>query len=314
MTVICLMMPDWDPAPWQARLLAARPDFEVRIWPEAGNAAEIDFALVWKPERGALAGLENLKVIFSLGAGVDHIFTAGDPPDVPIVRIVDPDLTARMSEWVVMHALMILRDTRKYARLQREKVWSTDEDPAAREVRVGVMGTGVLGADAAKKLAVMGFDVACWGRTEKDLGTIPVFHGRDGLTPFLARTDILVSLLPHTAETENILDADLFGKLARDGVLGGPWLVNAGRGALQDEDAMLDALDSGTLEGAVLDVFRTEPLPPESRFWTHPKVTLTPHNSAISDPRALVDYVVRQIDRFERGLPLENVVDAQRGY
>lgn len=311
---ICLMITGWNPEPWVQRILAARPDLDIRIWPEIGEVCEIDYALVWKPEPAVLHTLPNLKVIFSLGAGVDHIFTGDDLPDVPIVRIVDKDLTNRMSEYIVMHCLMIQRRFRVYDAMQQRCEWVHADDVAAHTVRVGVMGTGVLGRDAAHKLTMMGFDVAAWGRTEKVIEGLPVFHGEAGFKPFLARTDILVCLLPLTADTTGILNRAVFSGLAQNGVLDGPWVINAGRGGLQRESDILTTLDDGTLAGAVLDVFETEPLPPYHSFWTHPKVTLTPHNAAMSDPDALTDYVVRQIGRYESGQPLENVVDPSRGY
>lgn len=311
---VCFMMTGWDPGPWTERVLSARADLDLRVWPDVGDPAEIDYVLAWKPDPAAILSLSNLKVIFSLGAGVDHILDGGDLPDVPIVRIVDPDLTSRMSEYIVMHALIIQRRFQFYDRLQRQKVWSHGDDVAASAVRVGVLGTGVLGADAATKLAMMGFDVAAWGRTQKDLGAIPVFAGWDRLPHFLRRTDILVCLLPLTPDTRGILNMDVFRGLSRDGVLEGPHIINAGRGGLQVEADILAALDDGTLAGATLDVFHSEPLRDDSPFWLHDKVTLTPHNAAMSDPLALTAYIVRQIERFESGLPLENVVDRARGY
>jgi glyoxylate/hydroxypyruvate reductase A len=220
-----------------------------------------------------------------------------------------------MSEYVVLHCLMHLRQQRRYDAQQRQKVWGEEQHPpAARDVRVGVMGLGVLGADAARKLAIMGFDVAGWSRSPKDLDGIRTFSGGDGLTAFLARTDILVSLLPLTAETRGILNKGLFAKLARDGRLGGPILINAGRGGLQVEADILAALADGTLAAATLDVFETEPLPADSPLWVHPAVTVTPHNAAASDADAISAYVADQIRRFEAGEPLENVVKRDLGY
>ncbi|MEM9206746.1 MAG: glyoxylate/hydroxypyruvate reductase A [Pseudomonadota bacterium] len=314
MSVVALMITGWDAGPWERRLQSIDSGLDIRTWPDIGNAADIDYALVWKPDGKALASLANLKVIFSLGAGVDHILGADNIPDIPIVRIVDPNLTARMSEYVVLHCLARLRRYAVYREQQARKEWIEQPDPCAAEVRVGVMGYGVLGQDAARKLAVMGFDVAAWNRSEKNDGDIPVFSGEAGKAEFLARTDILVSLLPLTPDTHGVLNTALFEGLARDGVLGPPSLINAGRGKLQNEPDILDALDRGVLSEAVLDVFVEEPLPAESPFWTHPKVVLTPHNAAISDPRALVEYVYRQIARYETGEPLENVVDRTRGY
>jgi glyoxylate/hydroxypyruvate reductase A len=176
------------------------------------------------------------------------------------------------------------------------------------------MGLGVLGAAAADALRALGFRVVGWSRTPRTLPGIETFHGAAGLDAFLARTEILVCLLPHTPATEHILNRALFGKLKRDGALGGAYLINAGRGALQVDDDILTALDGGALAGATLDVFPTEPLPAASALWTHPKATVTPHNAAQSDPRSLTVNVLRQIERFEQGLPLDNVIDRAAGY
>jgi glyoxylate/hydroxypyruvate reductase A len=261
-----------------------------------------------------LATLPNLRGIVSLGAGVDHLFADPSLPDLPLARVVDDDLTARMSEWVVLHALMHLRRQRLYDAFQRERVWNDIRPaPGARELRVGIMGTGVLGQDAARKLAIIGFDVAGWSRTKRDMAGIPSF-GEAELDAFLARTDLLVALLPLTPQTRGMLNLSLFRRLARDGVFGAPALMNAGRGGLQVEADILAALDEGILAAATLDVFETEPLPASSRLWGHPRVTVTPHNSAISDEDAVGRFVLRQIDRHERGLPFETPVDRDRRY
>ena len=188
------------------------------------------------------------------------------------------------------------------------------DQPAAREIRVGVMGLGVLGRDSATALRRLGFQVAGWSRTPTDLPNIECFHGQAMLDRFLAQTDILVCLLPLTPQTKGILSGELFDKLARDGALGGPVLINAGRGALQKEDDIVAALDNGTLAGASLDVFENEPLDPDSRLWSLPNVVITPHAAATSAPAALVPPIIEQIRNFEAGAPLENVVDPERSY
>src|ERR1700674_3396253 len=186
--------------------------------------------------------------------------------------------------------------------------------PAAGEVTVGVMGLGVMGRDAVDVLARLGFRLVGWSRTAKAIPGVETFHGNAGLDAFLARTEILVCLLPHTPATQGILDLTAFRKLERDGALGGAFLINAGRGALQVDDDIVAALDQGLLAGATLDVFPTETLPTASPLWAHPHVTITPHKAAESDPRALVTKVLQQIDRFEAGQPLENVIDRGAGY
>ena len=311
---ILLAVTGWEPEVWRERFRALSGAREVRAAPDIGDPSAIHYACVWKPPAGLLATLPNLRAIFSLGAGVDHLM--GDPslPDVPIVRIVDSDLTLRMTEYVVMHVLLHHRRMKLYERQQRERVWREHADPAASEVRVGIMGMGVLGRAAADALKGLGFRVAGWSRTDRTAPGIEMFSGAAGLPAFLARTDILVCLLPLTPDTRGILCYDLFRRLARDGALGGPALINAGRGGLQIEADILRALDDGTLTGASLDVFEQEPLPKDNPLWSHPKVYVTPHNAAQSDPRALTKYVLAQIDRLEGGEPLENVVDRTRGY
>jgi glyoxylate/hydroxypyruvate reductase A len=312
--VTLLVALTWDPAPWVERFTRLLPDRPVVVLGEPFDRRAVHYVVTWGPKPGSLSGLPNLDVIFSLGAGVDHLMTYPDLPEVPVVRIAQDDLTHRMSEYVVLHCLMHLRDQHRYAAQQRERQWRDDRfPPRANEVRVGMLGFGVLGQDAARKLQVMGFDVAGWSRTPKPVEGFRVYAG-DEIDAFLARTDILVSLLPLTPDTRGILNRGLFRKLARKGRLGGPVLINAGRGGLQVEADILSCLEDGTLRAATLDVFETEPLPPDSPLWTHPRVTVTPHNAAVSEPEATARYIVNQIQRFERGEPLQHVVDRRRGY
>jgi glyoxylate/hydroxypyruvate reductase A len=305
----------WEPEPWIERFRRLLPDRKVVALGEPFDRRDVRYAAAWKHPPGSLAGLPNLDVVFSLGAGVDHLMTDPRLPDVPVVRVVDPDLTERMSEYVVLHCLMYLRQQRRYDAQQRDRVWFDDRfQPSARELRVGVMGLGVLGQDAARKLKLLGFDVAGWSRSEKRVDGIPTFAGEHGIDAFLRRTDILVCLVPLTPDTRGVLDRSLFTRLAHDGRLGGPILINAARGGVQVEADILACLDDGTLKAATLDVFETEPLPPESPFWAHPALTVTPHNAAMSEPDAIGRLVAEQIRAFERGEPLGNVVDRQLGY
>ncbi len=312
---LLFVAPGWDEGPWLKRFAALLPG-RVILTPETlVDRAAVRYAIAWRPPRGLLAALPRLAAIFSLGAGVDAILSDPDLPDVPIARIVDRDLTARMSEWVALHCLTHLRQARRYARQQRERVWDDDDDqPAARDVRVGVLGFGELGRDAGGKLATLGFPVAAWSASPKTAPGIVCFDGAAGLDTMLARSDILVCLLPLTAATRGILNASLFARLPRDGRLGGPILLNAGRGGLQVEADILAALESGALKGASLDVFETEPLPRDSPLWRHPAVFVTPHNAAMSHPDSIARAVADQILAHERGEPLQNVVDRRRGY
>lgn len=303
-----------DAAAWRTAMAAELPGRRIVVAGEPFAPDDVRYAIVWKPPAGLLDGLAGLQAVFSLGAGVDHLLGEAGLPDVPIARVVDPDLTMRMTEWVTLQVLLHHRRQRDYDRQQAEKVWRDLPQPAARDVRVGIMGLGVLGGDAAAVLARLGFQVAGWSRGPRALAGIECFHGEAGLASFLARTDVLVVLLPLTPDTRGILNARLFSGLARDGALGGPVLINAGRGKLQVEADILAALDAGVLKAASLDVFETEPLPAESPLWSHPAVTVTPHVAAESDPAAIARLIAAQIRRHEAGLPLEHLVDRARGY
>ena len=250
----------WDPVPWAAVVRAIDPERPVFIWPDVPNPSAVRYLMAWHAPKEAFASLANLDVIFSLGAGVEHILSREGLPNVPVVRIVSDDLTKRMTEWVTLQVLMHHRQQRNYDRLQRERRWLELRQPAASEVRVGIMGMGVLGKSASDVLVKLGFRVAGWSRRPKAASGIESFHGNAALDAFLARTDILVVLLPLTPETRGLLAMPLFRKLARDGALGGPVLINAGRGGLQVEADIVRALREGVLIGASLDVFETEPL------------------------------------------------------
>lgn len=288
---------------------------EVRAWPDAiGNVDDIAYACVWLPPQGLLATLPNLKAIINLGAGVDRLLTDPALPQVPIARVAHADLTRRVTEYVVLHVLMHHRRQRLYDAQQRDRVWQVHDQPAASEVAVGVMGLGVIGREASMALARLGFKVAGWSRSPKSLPGIEAFQGDGELDAFLARTEILVCLLPQTPQTEGLLSLALLRKLKRDGAAGGAFLLNAARGGLQVDADILAALDDGALAGATLDVFPQEPLPPDSPLWTHPDVTITPHNAGDVSPRVFAPVVIAQIERFERGQPLDNLIDRDRGY
>ena len=312
----------WNPHDWIERirpllpersLLATDPDGRFSGPPQALD--EVHYALAWRPLPETLDRLKNLGAIFSLGAGVDHILSLPHLPQVPIVRVVDPDLTMRMREYVVWQVLDHLRYGAIYRRQQREHVWQEpDHHATAHDLTVGIMGLGVMGAHAAEALLALGFVVRGWSRTRKALAGVETFAGADGLAPFLSGTDILVVLLPLTPETQGIIDLKLLRGLSRTGPLGGPILINAGRGGLQVEADIVAALRDGMVAGASLDVFGEEPLPAESPLWDLDTVTITPHVAAVSDPQAIGVQIVRQIEAFERGEPLRNCVDPERGY
>ena len=306
---------NWSPQRWKARFDDACRDRRVVLMPDAAlDPADVHYAAVWKPVPGDLAAFPNLRAIFNLGAGVDALMADSSLPKVPLVRVAVADLTARMTEYVVLHVLMHHRQELYLRASQREKRWAPKMQWPAGAISVGVMGLGTLGADAAQVLARLGFRVSGWSRSERKIDGIQCFHGQDQLDAFLKSTNILVCLLPLTSDTRHILNRGLIAKLDATGPMGAPVVINAGRGGLQNEADILACLDDGTLGAASLDVYETEPLPADSRFWTHPKIVLTPHNAADTDPDEISKYVARQIERFEAGDTLENMVDRGRGY
>lgn len=280
---------------------------------KSADLSQARYAFLWKPDLDVFDRAPNLQVLFSGGAGVDAILAVPGLPDLPIVRFVDESLTTRMSEWVVLQCLSHLRQVPAYNLQQKARVWREFSQPEARELTVGVMGLGVLGQDCARKLKVIGFDVIGWSRSRKTIDGMQAFDAA-GLDDFLARTDILVGLLPLTAETRGIFNASLFAKLRQGGALGKPVFVNAGRGGSQVEQDLAAALTSGVLGGASLDVFETEPLLSASPFWEMDNVIVTPHAAAASDVRALFRNAEAQIERLESGKPLQHVVDRATGY
>lgn len=301
-----------------AHIRREAPDIDVRIAPDLGNIADIDTALCWLPPRGLMATLPNLKLIVSVGAGVDALLDDPSlPAQVPLVRFVDPDLTGRMAEYIALQVLYHQRRMTEYRALQAERTWTYIPEAAAHEVRVGLMGLGVLGTASAKVLQAVGYQVRSWSRTAKSVPGVTSFVGDGELDAFLAETDILAVILPLTAATRGILNRRLIGKLSQRGrtpLLPGPVLINAGRGGLQIDAEIHAALEAGELYAASLDVFQVEPLPASSPFWAHPRVVVTPHNAAESSPLAIARYAVRQMRRRKAGEALENVVDRGRGY
>jgi glyoxylate/hydroxypyruvate reductase len=313
---LAYILPNWPIDLWTAAMRQADPARDIRVWPDRlGRLEDIDYAICWLPPPGVVRSFSNLKAIFSLGAGVDAILRDDTlPPDVPVVRVNDSDLTMRMAEYVVLHVLMHHRQQRRIDQNQKQKVWDSFPTHAASDLALGILGLGVMGSASAEVLRDIGFKVAGWSRTRRHVAGVHCYAGAAEFDSFLRRTDVLVCLLPLTPETHGILNRETFRKLSRNGPFGAPILINAGRGRQQVEADIVAALDAGELHAATLDVFATEPLPPGSPLWSHPKVTVTPHLAADSDPATITAYVLRQMRRHERGLPFENTVDRARGY
>lgn len=305
-----IVMPGHKVSNWVSKLEKEAPGLDIRIWPDVGKAEEIEFALTWHHPPGEFLKFKNLKCIASMGAGVDHIFRDPDlPAGVPITRIIDPSMSQFMSEYVVMMILNYCRHFNRYRLQQTERKWAVKIPVLANRIKVGVMGLGQLGKDAAQKLVSLGFKVTGWSRTPKALDNVTAFAGDDQFDKFLSQADILVCLLPLTPLTRNILNRETFGKLPP-----GAYIINTARGEHLVEQDLIDALDSGQLSGACLDVFRTEPLPGDHPFWHHPQLIVTPHISSLTHPGAVAPQIIENYRRAMSRSPLLHQVDTDRGY
>lgn len=286
------------------------PGHKIRVWPDVGNLADIDYLVVWGDFDIDYDAMPRLKAIFSLGAGIDHM---GDlahvPPQVSIIRFVDPLLTEEMTGYVVMNVLRFHRHDGFYRARQASGEWAQVTVPPAGDIGIGIAGAGVLGSAAAKALAFLGYDVAVWSRTEKQIDDATSYAGAKSLPDFLGRTDILVGLLPLTDETRSLWCARTFAMLKP-----GAFVINAGRGASLNEADLLAALESGQIGGAALDVFEHEPLPPGHAFWEHRDIVVSPHVASLSNPEALTSHVTRNIARIERGEAPDGLVGREKRY
>ena len=286
------------------------PDLEVRVWPDCGKPEDIQYALVSRMPGGELSGFPNLRFIASMSVGVEHLLNDAElPKGVPLVRNINTQRASTMAEYVTYHVLRYFRRFPEYQAQQAAKIWKRLPKRDAAETRIGIMGLGSLGLTVADKLRLFRFDIAGWTRTAHSHEGITNFVGADGFHPFLASCDILVSLLPLTEQTRDILGAKAFAALPQ-----GAYLINCGRGEHVVDADLIAALDSGHLAGATMDPFREEPLPPSHPFWAHPKITLTPHNSCDGRANFGVRNIVENIRRARDGRPLVNLVDRKAGY
>lgn len=310
MTTLLLITRPERIAIWQEALQAAMPDLTVRIWPEMGAAADVEFVLCWMPEAGLLARLPNLRGVFSLGAGVDHILRdPALPAYVPVVRMVDPSLGNAITQYILLAVLRQHRKIDAYREQQARGIWNKIGISNLTLPRIGVLGLGELGTRAADMLVRLGYSVAGWSRSAKAIDGVETHYGPDGLDVVLSRSDILVSVLPSTAATQDLLNAERLARLPK-----GAHVVNVGRGEHIVDDDLLAALDSGHLSGATLDVFREEPLPPGHRFWSHLGVIITPHDGGDTIPRTAAKVVADNIARVRAGEAPIGLVDREAGY
>jgi len=307
--VLFLLPPGWDAL---SKALFGHAAFNSFLHGKDHYAPQqIDYFVGFRPPHGFLKTLPRLKAIFSLGAGVDGFLRDPEfPRHLPVVRFVDETLQREMAQYVTMHSLIIHRHQRGFDAAQKEHAWRQRMlARPTREVCIGILGMGDIGAVTAERLLMFDFQVIGWSRSRKSVPGVTSYAGKEELPKFLARCDILVCMLPLTPETEGLMDAKLFAGLPK-----GAWVMNVGRGGHCNEQDLLAALDSDHLGGAVLDVFQTEPLPPNNILWSHPKVTVTPHIAGITDPRNAAAFVVDCVARAQSGAPFKNVVDLNKGY
>lgn len=310
MTVLLFHSPN-DPVDlWVPELQRELPEVEIRVTPEIGEPAEIDYALVWKPPTGMLASLPNLRVTFSMAAGVDHILEDAErPTHVPIVRMLDDNLRDMMSEYAILGVLHFHRYMLEYIAEQPSEKWDRRWPIYTPETHVGVLGLGAIGLDVAEKFRVLGFQVHGWSRTPSEVAGITCHHGPEGLWAMLPLCRYLVCVLPLTDATRGIIGAETLAALPEEAVV-----VNLGRGGHVVDEDLLAALDSGRLRGAFLDVFNEEPLPADHPYRRHPKVVMTPHVAGELVPKSCARSIARNLRDHLAGEPMRGVLDLERGY
>lgn len=304
---LAIISPGKNPNAWIKVIRKLDPTLKIQVYPDISNPDEVETAFLWQHPEGLLAEFPNLKLISSMGAGVDHILRDSSiDPEIPIVRIVDEKLTWSMTNYVVMAVLTYHRQLSRYQKDKSRKVW--DMSNPELEVTIGVLGVGALGFDVMEKLAMLDFPVVGFGFSEKDNFKYP-YYSKDKLPEFLKAVNVLVCLLPLTAETENILNASLFSKCNP-----GTYLINVARGKHLVEEDLIAALDKGELSGAMLDVYRVEPLPKSHPFWEDSRITMTPHIASVTNPKAAAPQLMENINRIKENREVLNLVDRTKGY
>lgn len=294
---------------WKKIFAAQAPDLPLHIWPMVGDPAAVRFVVAWEPSLAFIRTFPSIEVLFSIGAGVDHIDLDAMPPSLPVVRMIEPGIVEGIVEFVTCSTLMLHRNMLDYIEQGRHGRWEQIRVQPPDRRRVGVMGLGVLGRAVLERLTNFGFPLRGWSRSPHAIEGIECFAGRDALPVFLGGCDVLVCLLPLTDDTRGLLDRQLFAALPR-----GAGIVNAGRGGHLVQGDLLDALDGGQVGSAILDVTDPEPLPSGHALWKHPKVLVTPHIAAMTQPETAAAVVLDNIRRHRAGRPLVGLVARERGY
>ncbi len=295
---------------WCLEIVARLPGATAFAWQPGSALGHADYAIGWRPGAALFESVRGLKAFFSTGAGVDHVLgQPGYPAELALIRLEDAGMAQQMAEYCSYEVIRIYHQRERYEQQQRERIWRDLEPLPRAEFGVGVMGLGVLGAAVARTLAGFGYPVRGYARSPGKIAGVTCFSGEGALAEFLAGCRVLILMVPLTGATTGLVDREFLSLLPA-----GAHLVNVARGGLIVEDDLLAALDSGQLAGATLDVFRTEPLPAEHRFWDHPRVRITPHIAAITLVAESARQVADKIRRLELGEPVSGLVDRSRGY
>ena len=295
---------------WKDHMSQLLPEFDFFLADEPLDKNSIEYAIVWKPYAGWLKTFPKLKCIVSIGSGIDHVLSDPElPKDIPIIRTTGKELSTRMREYVVLQVLRLHRKLPEVELNQKLQEWKQIIEPPANERTVGIMGLGNLGADCAQTLASIGFKVSGWSRSKKKIRNIDCFWGSLGRNDFLNRSEIIVCMLPLTPETEGILNAELFSLLPK-----GASVINVARGQHLVEKDLLNALYSGQVSGATLDVFKEEPLAKNHPFWHHPDILVTPHIASLIDPIAGGKSIAENLKAFIAGKSLTNLIEPGNNY
>ena len=303
-----IIAPEAEVIKWTAAFQKEAPGIVLEVGPQVIDPESVDILLLWKHPQGSLARFTQVKLYYSLGAGVDHLMKDSELlPAVPICRIIDPLLSFSMSNYILFAVLYYQRKWDKFLQDRKDKIW--DHDGIAEEnISIGILGLGTLGTDAAIKLHQLGFEVTGYSPSPKQIQGINTF-AQGELADFLAQCNVLVCTVPSTPQTYALLSKPLFDQLSQP-----TYLINVARGSVQVEKDILDALENNVLSGAFLDVFETEPLPKESPLWTHPKVQITPHIASITNPQAGVAQIINNAKALKEQTDLVHVVDPKKGY
>lgn len=307
---ILIIFENKDPQPWKKILEEKLPQTTINIYPHVQDKSTVDFAICWKPENNTFTQFPNLKVAQSVGAAIDHI-TTSQPIDehITITRIVDKQLSSDMWEFLLSAVLSQIKNISTYAEQQTFNTWKPHEYQSIHHTTISILGLGKIGGFVAEKFAKMGFKVNGWSNSKKEITNVKSYAGKGEFDMFLPQSDFLINLLPLTNETEGIINKNMLEKLPK-----GSFLINVGRGEHLVEKDLIELLDSSHLSGALLDVFREEPLPESHPFWQHSKVQITPHIASTTNVKSAVNQVVENYERFAKNEKLLNIVSPKKGY